>query len=206
MDAEMTLRFQDTSLDPYLRFFEPRLSPFTTAVASGTVARLGSSPTSIVCRSSTRVEQLDLKLFDYAARQRRPDRAGAEQPRAQIGRLRVVGEGTRLQLGGSRAAARRHRRRGSHRRGEPRHPSGVLPRPSQPRHGGAAGRGQGTARESAVFRQRAHRRRPHPPPVGAARARGDRRHHLVRRHGHPPRGRDGTRGRRAGRVRRTDRP
>ena len=39
MDAELTFRVTDTSLDPYLRVFEPRLSPFTTAVASGTRAR-----------------------------------------------------------------------------------------------------------------------------------------------------------------------
>ena len=36
-DVEMTLRFTETSLDPYVRFFEPRLSPFTNAVAGGTV-------------------------------------------------------------------------------------------------------------------------------------------------------------------------
>ncbi|PYR74588.1 MAG: hypothetical protein DMF86_18105, partial [Acidobacteria bacterium] len=31
MDTEATLRFTDTSLDPYIRFFQPQLSPFTTA-------------------------------------------------------------------------------------------------------------------------------------------------------------------------------
>jgi hypothetical protein len=39
MDAELTVRFNQTSLDPYIRFFEPRLSPFTTAVAGGTAPR-----------------------------------------------------------------------------------------------------------------------------------------------------------------------
>ena len=41
MDAELTLRFRDTSLDPYVRFFEPRLSPFTTAVVGGTMRVVG---------------------------------------------------------------------------------------------------------------------------------------------------------------------
>ena len=41
MDAELTLRFSNTSLDPYLRFFEPQLSPFTNAVAGGTVRVVG---------------------------------------------------------------------------------------------------------------------------------------------------------------------
>ena len=41
MDAELTLRFTDTSLDPYIRFFQPKLSPFTTAVADGTIRVVG---------------------------------------------------------------------------------------------------------------------------------------------------------------------
>ena len=36
-DADLTFRFTDTSLDPYVRIFGPDLSPFTTAVASGTL-------------------------------------------------------------------------------------------------------------------------------------------------------------------------
>ena len=34
-DADLTLRFSRTSIDPYVRLLEPRLSPFTTVVASG---------------------------------------------------------------------------------------------------------------------------------------------------------------------------
>src|SRR3970282_2891152 len=34
-DAELSFRFTDTSLDPYVRFFDPQLSPFTRAVVSG---------------------------------------------------------------------------------------------------------------------------------------------------------------------------
>jgi hypothetical protein len=41
LDADMTLRFFDTSLDPYLRFFAPSMSPFTTAVADGTIRVVG---------------------------------------------------------------------------------------------------------------------------------------------------------------------
>src|SRR5215211_2280303 len=41
MDAEMTLRFSDTSLDPYIRFFAPRMSPYTTAVADGSIRLVG---------------------------------------------------------------------------------------------------------------------------------------------------------------------
>src|SRR5262249_1457257 len=40
-DAEITLTFHDPSLDPYVRLFEPRLSPYTTAVARGVVRVVG---------------------------------------------------------------------------------------------------------------------------------------------------------------------
>src|SRR6185436_16136196 len=40
-DADLTFRFHDTSLDPYVRLFVPQLSPFTTAVASGAIRLVG---------------------------------------------------------------------------------------------------------------------------------------------------------------------
>lgn len=100
MDAEMTMRFQNTSLDPYLRFFEPRLSPFTTAVASGTVRVAGALTDVDRLVVSTRVEQLGLKLFDYALANDGPIELTLNRHVLEIGRLRVAGEGTRLQMGG----------------------------------------------------------------------------------------------------------
>jgi len=100
MDAEMTMRFQDTSLDPYLRFFEPRLSPFTTAVASGTVRVAGALADIDRLVVSTRVEQLGLKLFDYALANDGPIELTLNNHVLEIGRLRVAGEGTKLQMGG----------------------------------------------------------------------------------------------------------
>ena len=39
MDAEMSFRITDTSLDPYLRQLQPTFSPYTSAIASGTHPR-----------------------------------------------------------------------------------------------------------------------------------------------------------------------
>jgi hypothetical protein len=100
MDAEMSMRFQDTSLDPYIRFFEPRLSPFTTAVASGTVKVAGALADVDRLVVSTTVEQLGLKLFDYALANDGPIELSLNRHVLEIGRLRVAGEGTRLQMGG----------------------------------------------------------------------------------------------------------
>ena len=86
MDAELTVRFRDTSLDPYIRFFEPRLSPFTTAVAGGTMRVVGELADIDHLVVETQVEQLDLKLFDYRLSNRDPatnayvpDRAALDQ-------------------------------------------------------------------------------------------------------------------------------
>lgn len=100
MDAELTLRFANTSLDPYLRFFEPRLSPFTNAVAGGTVRVVGELTDIDHLAVEARVEQLDLKLFDYSVRNDGVIDLSLDQHVVQIGRLRLAGEGTQLSLDG----------------------------------------------------------------------------------------------------------
>ena len=107
MDAELTLRFANTSLDPYLRFFEPRLSPFTTAVAGGTVRVVGELADVDHLVVDARVEQLDLKLFDYRVSNQepstgeyRPIELALDQHVLNVVRLRLFGEGTQLELDG----------------------------------------------------------------------------------------------------------
>jgi hypothetical protein len=99
-DAELTLRFADTSLDPYVRFFEPRLSPFTNAVAAGTVRAVGELANLDHLVVETRIEDLDLKLFDYQVRNAGVIELTLDQRVLEIGRLQLVGDGTQLQLAG----------------------------------------------------------------------------------------------------------
>ena len=100
MDADMTVRFSDTSLDPYLRFFVPRLSPFTTAVAGGTIRVSGELTNVDQLLVDARVEQLDLKLFDYQLRNNGTIELALDRHVAEIGQLRLEGEGTALDVGG----------------------------------------------------------------------------------------------------------
>ncbi len=100
MDAELTVRFRETSLDPYVRFFEPRLSPFTTAIVGGTMRVVGELTNMDQLVIDTRVEQLDLKLFDYRVRNDGPIELTLDQNVLEIGRFRLAGEGTQLQLDG----------------------------------------------------------------------------------------------------------
>lgn len=101
MDAEMTFRFSDTSLDPYVRTFVPRMSPFTTAVVSGTVRVAGELYVPEHLLVDVTVEQLDAKLFDYALRNDGPLRLAFNQDVIEATRLRLVGEQTQLEVGGS---------------------------------------------------------------------------------------------------------
>ena len=107
MDAELTLRFSNTSLDPYVRFFEPRLSPFTSAIAGGTVRVVGELADVDHLLVDTRVEQLELKLFDYrvsnvdpATQAPRPIALVLDHHVLDVNDLRLFGEGTRLDLDG----------------------------------------------------------------------------------------------------------
>jgi len=108
MDAELTLRFSNTSLDPYLRFFEPRMSPFTSAIAGGTVRVVGELADVDHLVVDSRVEQIDLKLFDYrvsnfdpGTQSYRPIDLTLDHHVLDITQLRLFGEGTRLDLSGN---------------------------------------------------------------------------------------------------------
>ena len=100
MDAELTVRFADTSLDPYVRFFEPRLSPFTNAVAGGTIRVVGELANIDHLVVDTHVESLDLKLFDYRLHNKGPIDLSLDQHVLKVGQLALTGEGTELQLEG----------------------------------------------------------------------------------------------------------
>jgi translocation and assembly module TamB len=100
MDAEITLRVSDTSLDPYIRFFQPSLSPFTTAVADGTIHIAGELADIDHLLVETNVEQLRLKLFDYPAHNDGPIKITLNQHRVDVQRIRLAGEGTALEVSG----------------------------------------------------------------------------------------------------------
>jgi hypothetical protein len=99
--GDITLRITDASLDPYARVFAPSLSPFATAVASGTLRISGTlaSLDNIVARMQ--VDSLDLKLFDYRLRNDGPMDASLEQGIVRVGRFKLSGEDTQLTLNGN---------------------------------------------------------------------------------------------------------
>ena len=110
MDADLTFTVVDTSLDPYVRAFQPRLSPYTTAVASGTLHVYGelSDINNVLVDAS--VERFDARLFDYALRnpddpdvpgRRRPIRIALDRQSVRVLDMRLVGQDTQLDIAGA---------------------------------------------------------------------------------------------------------
>ena len=99
-DAEITLKFANTSLDPYLRVFSPTFSPFTTMVGTGTLRFVGPFNDSARLRGELTVDTLRLQLIDYPLRNDGPLRVVLGEDRLQLDRMRLVGDGTRLDVAG----------------------------------------------------------------------------------------------------------
>jgi hypothetical protein len=100
-DSEITFRFHDTSIDPYLRLFEPRLSPYTTAVVSGSVRVVGELADLDHLLVESTVDRVDLKLFDYPIHNAAPVRLRLEHNEMTVDQLELIGEDTRLRVSGS---------------------------------------------------------------------------------------------------------
>ena len=100
-DADVTLRFTDTSLDPYARAFEKKLSPFTTAVGSGTLRVIGelANPQRLVV--DVMFDQLQIRTFDYPLRNAKPIRVLMSNNFVRIDDMRFVGDGTELDVTGT---------------------------------------------------------------------------------------------------------
>ena len=100
MDAELSFSVADTSLDPYIRAFQPQLSPYTTAIASGNIRVVGELANIDQLVVDTTVDRLDVRLFDYAIRNAAPIRLALDRHSVRIQDMRLVGQDTQLDVSG----------------------------------------------------------------------------------------------------------
>ncbi len=109
---DVDLRFQvfNSSLDPYIRAYEPRLSPFTTATVAGSLHVFGelSSIDNVIVDAT--VNQFDLTLFDFPVRnsdnplmpgERLPIRLRFDRRTLRILDMRLAGQDTELTIAGT---------------------------------------------------------------------------------------------------------
>ena len=101
MDAEMSFRVTDTSLDPYVRAMQPAFSPFTSAIASGTIRVVGELYNPDALRIDSTIDQVNLAFLDYRLRNAAPIRLSVERQIMNVDSLRMVGDDTELDLTGT---------------------------------------------------------------------------------------------------------
>jgi hypothetical protein len=119
MDVDMTFLASETSLDPYVRAYDPRLSPYTTAVASGTVRVVGELTNLDYLVVDAVVDKLDARLFDYELRNapctpgqegccpagqtgcRLPIRIALDRNSVRVTQMKLAGEDTELDVDGT---------------------------------------------------------------------------------------------------------
>jgi hypothetical protein len=99
-DAQLTFNVLDTSLDPYVRVYLPKLSPYTTAVVSGTVFVRGELADIDHLLVDATVDKLDARLFDYALHNARPIRIALDRHSVDIKDMRLEGQQTQLDVTG----------------------------------------------------------------------------------------------------------
>ena len=100
LDAELSITVSDTSLDPYVRAFQPQLSPYTTAVASGSIRVVGELANVDHLLVDATVDRLEVRLFDYALRNARPIRLALDRHAVRVTDMRIVGQDTQLDVSG----------------------------------------------------------------------------------------------------------
>ncbi len=109
-DADLTFVVSNTSLDPYIRAFQPRLSPYTTAIASGTLHVYGELSNIDNILVDATVQALDIRLFDFPIRnpddpnkpgQRLPIRLAFDRHSVRVVDARLVGQDTQLDISGN---------------------------------------------------------------------------------------------------------
>lgn len=106
--SNLDVRFQETSLDPYLKFvLTDDVSPYTRIVVAGSLAVRGPLGDPLAIRASTTVDAATLTLYDYDLTNDGPIQLTFDQGALKIGSFRLQGADTSLALtGGASPKAR----------------------------------------------------------------------------------------------------
>ncbi len=100
-NTDLLFRVTDTSLDPYVRTLLPRLSPYTTAIASGSIRVVGQLSDIDHLMVETTVDSLDMRLFDYRLRNAAPLRMVLDRNVVRLADVRLAGDDTALEVSGT---------------------------------------------------------------------------------------------------------
>ncbi len=107
MTSDLRVTFQRTSIDPYLKFFMPAASPYARVIVSGAVVVRGPLAEPRRLTVDADVEEAQLTLFEYDLRNDGIIDLTIARDAFSLGRFRLTGDGTSLELrGGANLATR----------------------------------------------------------------------------------------------------
>jgi hypothetical protein len=106
-NSNLHLQFTESSLDPYLKFFSPELSPYARVILTGAVDVVGPLGAPLDLSVDATVDTARLTMFDYNLDNDGPIELGLAEGQFRIGRFGLTGADTKLELtGGADAHAR----------------------------------------------------------------------------------------------------
>ena len=109
-DANLNFNVRESSLDPYIRAWNPSLSPFTTATVAGTLRVFGELSNIDNVLAEATVNELDVRLFDFPVRnaddpkqpgRRRPIRLAFARHILRVADMQLEGQDTNLNISGT---------------------------------------------------------------------------------------------------------
>jgi hypothetical protein len=101
-DAELTFRFHDTSLAPYIRLFAPKLSTMSAATVTGAIRVVGELADTNHLLVDATVDSLEITLLDYQLKNGGPIRIALDRQQVRVDDLQLIGldQDTRLRISG----------------------------------------------------------------------------------------------------------
>ena len=99
-DADLLLRFTNTTLDPYVRAYTSVVPEEASMVVSGTLQVTGHLQNIDALLMQATIEELELGVFDYLVRNHDPVELVLDDNVLQVLHMNLVGEGTALKVSG----------------------------------------------------------------------------------------------------------
>jgi hypothetical protein len=105
--ANLRFSFVNSSLDPYLKFYAPKMSPYTRIIASGSVGITGLLSDRSQLQVEATVDETTVTLLDYTLKNEGDVRLSFAGDAFKIGSLHLAGQDTKLDVSGGVDAGER---------------------------------------------------------------------------------------------------
>lgn len=105
--ANLRFSFLNSSLDPYLKFYAPKMSPYTRIIASGSVGITGPLADRSQLQVEATVDETTVTLLDYTLKNEGEVRLSFAGDAFKIGSLHLAGQDTKLEVAGGVDAGER---------------------------------------------------------------------------------------------------